>query len=257
MKEIILESLQRMEEEMDIKILFACESGSRAWGFHSPDSDYDVRFVYMHKKERYLEIEDLKDFIEFPKDEVLDIVGYDLRKMLKLFRSSNAKIFEWIQSPVLYRKEDDFLKNIKSLAGDYFSPKAGLYHYLGLCRNTFDNHLQSEKIKLKKYFYAFRPLLAARWIVKYNACPPMDFETLRTMVDDIEIDQRIELLLKQKAGVAESFLMSSDPFLQSYIKQQIGETETYAKQLESRDMPVDPLNMLFQKTVGVYDYSGT
>jgi uncharacterized protein len=257
MKEIILESLQRMEDEKDVKILFACESGSRAWGFHSPDSDYDVRFVYVHKRKRYLELENMKEFIEFPKDEILDIVGYDLRKMLKLFRSSNAKIFEWIQSPVLYRQDEAFLNNIKSLAGDYFSPKAGLYHYLGLCRNTFGNYLQGDKIKLKKYFYAIRPLLAARWIVKYNSCPPMEFETLRLMVDDKKVDQRIELLLKQKAVEAESFFMSPDPMLQIYIQEKIAEAEAYAKYLESRDAPVQPLNELFQQSVEQYDYSGT
>ena len=155
MKEIILEQLKKLEQQRDIKILFACESGSRGWGFHSPDSDYDVRFVYVHKKDWYLSIEDRKDFIEFPKDDILDITGYELRKMLKLFRSSNAVIFEWIQSPVMYRKNEAFLERIKLLVKEYYSPKAGLHHYLGLTRNTFEAYLQAERVKLKNTFMLY------------------------------------------------------------------------------------------------------
>src|SRR5262245_32616508 len=109
MKETIIEKLHEIELSQQVQVLFACESGSRAWGFHSIDSDYDVRFVYMHRSDWYLSIEDKKDVIELPVNEVLDISGWDLRKALKLFRSSNSVIYEWLQSPILYIEGDGFI----------------------------------------------------------------------------------------------------------------------------------------------------
>ena len=57
MKDIILRELKKIEEQENVKIIMAIESGSRAWGFASPDSDYDVRFIYVRKEEDYLKLE--------------------------------------------------------------------------------------------------------------------------------------------------------------------------------------------------------
>jgi uncharacterized protein len=251
MKEVIISQLKKLEQEHQISILFACESGSRGWGFHSPDSDYDVRFVYRNRKDWYLGIEDRKDFIDFQKDKLLDMVGYDLRKMLKLFRGSNAKIFEWIQSPVMYRSDEGFLAHLQDLMPAYYSPKAGLHHYLGLVRNTVAHHLQGERVRLKKYFYALRPLLAACWIKKFNQCPPMEFGALRMMVDDCAVNERIDGLLQQKAVAGEGFEIVPDPFLQHFILETIKECEAYAKELSHRETDARSLNLLFQKTTGL------
>jgi predicted nucleotidyltransferase len=101
---LILEQLEQIEQEEQVTILYACESGSRAWGFPSQDSDYDVRFIYLHKPEWYLSIYDKRDVIERPINNMLDINGWDLRKALNLFRKSNPPLLEWLQSPIQYKE---------------------------------------------------------------------------------------------------------------------------------------------------------
>ncbi len=104
MRKKIKEQLRRIEDAENIKILLAVESGSRAWGFASPDSDYDVRFVYIRSLEDYLRLDATRDVIELPIDDVLDINGWDLQKTLRLLHKSNPTLFEWFSSPIVYKK---------------------------------------------------------------------------------------------------------------------------------------------------------
>jgi uncharacterized protein len=251
MKEEILKKLEEIEKTQQVRVLFACESGSRAWGFASPDSDYDVRFVYAHEKDWYTGIEDRKDFIELPVNAVFDVVGYDIRKMLKLFRGSNAKIFEWLQSPVMYRTDAAFLEAIKNLIPHYYSQRAGLHHYLGLTRNTLNNDLAGEQVKLKKYFYALRPVLAALWICEKKTCPPMEFQYLRTLITDADINSRIDRLLAQKVQVDEKFMIAPDAVLHGFIKAAFDKCDAHAQTLEAMQTGAGELNNLFRKTVGL------
>ncbi len=251
MRDTILEKLTAIENEHGVKILYACESGSRAWGFHSPDSDYDVRFIYIHEQDWYLGIEDKKDFIQLPVSNELDIVGYDLRKMLKLFRGSNAKIFEWIQSPVVCRHDENFLPGLRPLIPQYYSSRSGIHHYIGLTRNTLNNDLQDEQVKLKKYFYALRPVLAATWIATNNECPPMEFQHLRAMVADAAIDERIDQLLDQKAKVDESFYVGKDESLNEFVRSKMEYSLSVAASMESKSTDAGALNKFFRKTIGL------
>jgi uncharacterized protein len=248
---IIRDKLNETATARGITLLFACESGSRAWGFHSPDSDYDVRFAYMHGPGWYLSIEDKKEVIELPVNEVFDINGYDIRKLLKLFRGSNAKIYEWIRSPLFYEQREPFVQELRALVPEYYSPKVGLHHYLGLCRNTFESYLQGEQVRLKKYFYALRPVLAACWIVQYGTPPPVEFDKLRPLITDTAVNERISALLEEKARVDEKHLVSPDPLLHQFIRQQMEACERYAKDLSKKETDVAPLNALFRKTIGL------
>lgn len=247
----INEKLEILESEKKVKILYACESGSRAWGFHSPDSDYDVRFLYIHEKEWYLSIEDKKDFIDLPVNEVFDINGYDIRKALKLFRASNCKIYEWVQSPVIYKSDDSFLQDLKSLVAEYYSPLSGLHHYLGLTRNTLNNDLQGDQIKLKKYFYALRPVLAACWIAEKGECPPMEFKHLRTLIKSEMIDKKIDNLMHTKLQVPESHLIAPDEALHQFITDKMELCEKHAQTLHKKESTPNSLNYLFRKTAGL------
>jgi len=108
----ILDALRRVERDHDVEIVFACESGSRGWGFSSPDSDYDVRFVYRHCAEWYLTATERagkgqpqRDVIELPIDAELDVGGWDLRKALRLLDNSNPTLWEWLRSPIVYREQ--------------------------------------------------------------------------------------------------------------------------------------------------------
>ncbi|MGB8194276.1 MAG: nucleotidyltransferase domain-containing protein [Chitinophagaceae bacterium] len=251
MKEIIIGKLSEIEREKSVRILYACESGSRAWGFHSPDSDYDVRFIYVHDKNWYLGIEDKKDHLEFPITDELDILGYDLRKMLKLFRGSNAKIYEWLQSPVVYRKDDAFLSHIHSFMPVYYSLRSGIHHYLGLTKNTFDNELQQPEVKLKKYFYALRPVLAATWITNKQSFPPMEFAQLRTLIKGTDTDHKIEELLQKKIQVGEGYVMQPDMDMNEFIRRQMDYCLQAAASFQPSATEAEPLNQFFRNTIGI------
>jgi len=199
----IAAALERIEREERVRILYACESGSRAWGFPSRDSDYDVRFLYVRQPDDYLSIFERRDVIEQPISELLDINGWDLRKALLLFRKSNPPLLEWLQSPIIYREDGTVADQIRTLAAAAFSARACTYHYLHMARGNYREYLQGERVKIKKYFYVLRPILACEWIDRYRTMPPIAFEALVEAIvpQDSELRQTIdELLARKKAG---------------------------------------------------------
>ena len=131
----INDKLNEIEEREEVRILHAVESGSRAWGFASPDSDYDVRFVYVRPKADYLRLDEPKDVIEWQLDEVLDINGWDLKKALRQFARGNATLFEWSGSPIVYRTTREW-EGIREVSRQYYSEKASVYHYYGTANST-------------------------------------------------------------------------------------------------------------------------
>lgn len=171
MEGIIKEELKCIEEMHNVKILYACESGSRAWGFPSKDSDYDVRFIYINHPDWYLSIDDKRDVIELPINDLLDINGWDIRKALKLFRKSNPPLQEWLLSDIVYYQKYDFINNLRALSSEVFSPISCFYHYLNMARNNYREYLQGDQVKIKKYFYVLRPVLACKWIEQHNTMP--------------------------------------------------------------------------------------
>ena len=152
--------LDAIEREEGVRVLFACESGSRAWGFASPDSDYDVRFVYVQPRDWYLSIGDQRDVIERPIVDLYDVSGWDLRKALRLFRKSNPPMLEWLGSPIVYRERTTAAASLRRIAARSFSPRACAFHYLHMARGNYREYLQADALPLKKYLYVLRPLLA-------------------------------------------------------------------------------------------------
>ena len=181
----IRENLDRIETKHGVRILYAAESGSRAWGFASPDSDYDVRFVYVRGIRDYLRIEPSKDVIEWQLDQVLDINGWDLKKFLYAAGKGNPNVMEWISSPVVYRKTAEWEK-VSGTAKHFFSEKAALHHYCGIAGHTLNAYLTGDKVRYKKYFYALRPLLCCRWIGRFHEMPPVEFQKLLSLFDQEE-----------------------------------------------------------------------
>lgn len=203
MNHIIQEELRKIEQQENIRILFACESGSRAWGFPSKDSDYDVRFLYVRPVEWYLSIFEKRDVIERPISDLLDINGWDLKKALRLFKKSNPPLLEWLQSPIKYAESYSVAEQIRSATKSSFSPKSCMYHYLNMARGNYREYLQGEHVKIKKYFYVLRPILACGWIERYGSMPPMAFDTLvgELIPQESELYGMIqELLTRKKAG---------------------------------------------------------
>ena len=219
----IQENLDAIEARYNVTILLAVESGSRAWGFASPDSDYDVRFIYMQQPEEYLRIDAAKDVIEWQLDEVLDINGWDLKKALLAFGKGNPNVMEWANSPIIYRKADIW-DELKAAAFRYFSEKSALCHYYGTANSTLQGYLTGEQIRYKKYFYALRPLLCCRWIERFHQIPPMQFEVLLKLYDGAEPDLNEELLgtirelLLRKADTEEKDLNPQMPVIIDFIR---------------------------------------
>lgn len=158
-------ALARAEGEHGVRILHAAESGSRAWGFASPDSDYDVRFFYAHKRDWYLSVFPGRDVIEYPITGVFDISGWDLRKTLQLCLKSNAIVMEWLTSPIVYRAEPKFSAALKDFWLRVADRKALLHHYVNMGTRQVDQNWRTrEVIAVKKYLYVLRPAMALRWL---------------------------------------------------------------------------------------------
>lgn len=241
----IEQELTKIEEQEQVRILLAVESGSRAWGFASPDSDYDVRFIYMRRPEDYLRLEEHKDVIEWQLDEVLDINGWDLRKALIQFHRGNATLFEWSNSPIVYRRTL-LWEQIYKAAGNCFSRKAAVCHYYGTARSTYMGYLQEELVKYKKYFYALRPLLACRYIEQYDSVPPVLFEELLEQELPGQLRRDIDMLLERKKATEEKDKNPQIPAIQVFIEEELGRQKLLGDAMEDdRRGDWDMLNRLF------------
>ena len=246
MEEVVREKLNILENQLGVRILYACESGSRAWGFASPDSDYDVRFIYVHSEDHYLGIDEQRDVIELPIVDLLDINGWELRKALRLFRKSNAPLLEWLQSPIVYAQHGDFITELRSLMPQYFSARATMHHYLSMAKGVFESDLSTETAKLKKYFNALRPILACRWIADKVEAPPMEFGRLRVLLNDA-LQGIVDDLLAQKSQVDEKFTIKPIKELNDFIRDEIAYCESNVPILTPPAYDSDPLNTLFRK----------
>lgn len=244
MEDIIKTKLAEIEAEHEVRILYACESGSRAWGFASPDSDYDVRFIYVHPQDHYLRIDELRDVIELPINDVLDINGWELRKALRLFRKSNGPLFEWLQSPIVYQHDPSFHQVMQDLMPSYFSRRSMMHHYLSMANTVMKNDLSGHEVKLKKYFYVLRPLLACDWMITYHQVPPMEFGRLRIMLPP-DIQHIVDELLAQKVRVDESFKIKPISQLHDWLHEQLKNAETQVP--EGIPAPADDLTAIFRK----------
>lgn len=246
----IQEKLLEIEEKENVRILLAVESGSRAWGFASPDSDYDVRFIYIREKEDYLRLNELKDVIEWQLDDILDINGWDLKKALVQFKRGNATLFEWSNSPIIYKKAPEWDK-IYQVAKDYFSTKASVYHYYGTAQSTYLKDLQEEQVKYKKYFYALRPLLACMYIEAHQSPPPVLFEDLMKMDMYAELRNGIVELLEKKKSTDEKELYEQIPIIIEFISSELQkQKELVDRMKDDRNSNWDALNRIFGDLVG-------
>lgn len=259
MREHILDVLETIERDCNIKILFACESGSRAWGFPSKDSDYDVRFIYVHQKEWYLSIDQKRDVIEVPKhdpisipiDELLDVSGWELAKALRLFRKSNPPLLEWLRSGIIYYESGTTVAKLRELCGSTYSPVSGIHHYLNMAKGNYREYLHGSSVKIKKYFYVLRPILAAKWIEKYNTIPPMEFkELVEDLIPNGALKEEVMVLLKRKIAGDELDLEPRIEAINQFIEGEISRLEAYAKTLDIKiEDPTERLNRLFRETL--------
>ena len=225
---LICDKLDAVEREHDVRLLFAVESGSRAWGFPSPDSDYDVRFVYARRPEWYLSVQARRDVIELPIEGDLDVNGWDLKKALQLLIKPNPVLLEWLRSPIVYRADGEAMVRLADLALRTAYQRPSAYHYLHLCRTQYARFFADKQaVKLKKYFYVLRPALALMWLRAHPHSPlPMNLGELRAgLALAPALDGLLDALLARKAATRELGEGPRLPEVDRLIEAEIAATE--------------------------------
>ncbi|TWP26211.1 nucleotidyltransferase domain-containing protein [Apibacter muscae] len=244
MKKIdIIDSLCKIEKKYNIKILYSCESGSRAWGFPSPSSDFDVRFIYVKNIKDYLSVGNLDLQIGIPISNDLDLVGWDLKKVLQLIKKSNTTPFEWLQSPIIYTEIEGFRQRLFKLCENYFHQRSNVFHYIGVAKSALNN-LNGNTIKIKKLFYILRPLLAAMWCLKNNQIAPMEIKDLLINIP-LNISSKIIDLIEFKKNVAEDYPINLEQELKEFIFKNYENCLVIANSLEIKSFSLEPLNEFF------------
>lgn len=245
--EIFRKVLKDIEQKKNIKILYACETGSRAWGFPSPDSDFDVRFIYMHERDWYLSLSQRKDTIEF-MDSDLDITGWDLKKCLTLLKKSNATLIERFQSPIEYFSVEEFKGEFKNLIENYYSPTAVFFHHYSLTKKFWEEVKDTNEYKLKSWFYMVRSLFSCAWILEKDSVLPMNIQDLMEWMSE-DWKSQINKLIDLKKTVGEKYLHSKDVELNDRILAMMELIEKSKDNLKVNRKDMTDLNRFFLKMV--------
>ncbi|OBS14346.1 nucleotidyltransferase [Elizabethkingia miricola] len=247
MKTKIIEKLRETEAKYNIEILLAVESGSRAWDFASPDSDYDIRFIYRHSKDWYLTPWDKDETITFMTEDDLDGSGWDLHKTFHLLLKSNAALLSWFYSPIVYIENKSFTKLFEPLVDQCFSPIAVSFHYLSMSKKYLESCRNGE-VKLKSYFYCLRTALSGKWITEKKTVPPVLFGDLLVLADSA-IRTKIENLIALKATKGESYFHPNDWELFEFMERQISENEEKAKSLSGSKADKAQMEKVFREII--------
>ena len=251
-QEEVRDRLRRAEDEHNVKVLLAVESGSRAWGFASPNSDYDARFIYVNNPEWYLSVglEEQRDVIEYPIIDDMDINGWDLRKALRLFWKSNPGFVEWVQSNIIYEHSGSFHERAKELLPQVYSVESGIYHYRSMAKTNYRGYLLAPQVPLKKYFYALRPLLSVRWLEQFDKPAPIEFDKLREVIEgESELQQAIDELLAIKRASPEMGLSPQIMPIQQFIERELHRLEAIKPTRRERKEIEPLLSELFRSVL--------
>lgn len=230
--------LAAVEQSEGVRLLVAVESGSRAWGFPSPDSDYDVRLIYVRPRDWYLALEPGRDVIEQPITGDIDLNGWDIRKTLGLLLGSNAIVSEWLSSPIRYRPDDPAIPRLIDLVRHTFNPRGVAFHYANLGRNAAGRWLGgNDDVPVKRYFYALRPALAIRALRLESAkLPPMNLQDL-IVASDLPgtLVEIIQELVEAKSRTRELGNARRAPELDNLIRDELSRAAELPERLPSAD----------------------
>jgi uncharacterized protein len=246
MKARIVAELERIQKQHEVRVLLAVESGSRAWGFASPDSDYDVRFIYAHPNDWYVSIAEPRDVIEEMLPGDLDVCGWDLRKTLRLFAKCNLALNEWIGSPMTYAEVPEFRRQLAELVPAFFNPIAAMNHYCNMAERALTENYADGRIGIKKLFYVLRPLYACRWIEHLQTQPPTEFDQLvDTEWTDRSEQEWVKELVVRKASEKEAQPLELGAAKAKNIQSEIGRFKSLMTSLrapsKSSTAPLDAL----------------
>lgn len=255
--ERISDEIWKIEREEGVTVLLAVESGSRAWGFASQDSDYDVRFVYKRPIYDYLRLDKRKDTIEWCQTDELDIVGWDVSKYLSLLHRSNPSALEWLECPRYLVDDSIMLRRVQSLAEDCLDPRSLAFHYAGMARENANEFLRiangevrDEPPKTKKYVYVVRALLSARYVTDFGEMPPIRLDelldTYRHELDNDGVLTHVESLMARKRDGLESDVHERIPELDDWAMRDLDLMRLRAEGMEAVAKPTwDDVNETF------------
>jgi len=252
MHEIIVDKLNEIEKDLDIRILLACETGSRAWGFESPDSDYDIRIIYCHAPDWYLTIGERADSItEMFDNNLLDVTGWELRKSLRLLTKSNMTVFERLDSSIIYKEDPVFKSRILEISPDFYNPISSMYHYLGIAKSALADVTESEPYKLKRLFYGLRAGACCQWIYEHNiGAPPISYDKVLANIKLTDLERESLKELRQlKAEQSEKYMHSGEALLLELIAKQIDSAEKKVDSLNASNSDSSRLDELLRRTV--------
>ena len=248
----IMRRIRAAEDEHGVRVLLAVESGSRAWGFESPNSDFDARFIYANAKDWYLSVglEEQRDVIEYPIVDEIDLNGWDVRKALRLFSKSNPAFVEWIQSPIIYSEVGSFAARARALLPSLYSCERGVHHYRSMAKTNFRGYLKSDLVPLKKYFYVLRPLLAVRWLERYGGAAPIEFSKLLHLLDEGgSLMTDIEDLLRRKRAAPEMGRAPPVESINKFIEGELTRLESFKLPESRRVNGLAKLNEIFHASL--------
>ena len=224
-KKYIMQKLKTFEKLHNVRIILAIESGSRAWGFPSSDSDYDVRFIYIRHPHDYLSISPQRDVLETDiiHDTQLgvpfDLNGWDARKALQLALKSNPVLIEWLQSPILYIKNEILVTDLMQYTQKTADLEHIKKHYYKLMNVVWENIKKQKTVKIKHYCYALRPALAFKWINNHNSLAPMDIFSLYTGLKSyINFEHDLAKLITLKATTKELDTIARNEKIDAFIE---------------------------------------
>lgn len=255
MEQRIQATLDQIERSQNVRILYAVESGSRAWGFESADSDYDVRFIYSRGPREYLKLSPSRDVIELPiqPGDLLDVNGWDIIKTLQQFRRSNPTLCEWLCSPIVYREVCDTASILRKMATEYGSRKRMAYHYLSMARQNYRLAIQNKpEVTTKKYLYVLRPLMCVRWIETRETPPPTRMSDVQAAITlPVDVTEKLAELLERKRMACEWASEAHEPIFDDYIEREIARLDGVIDRFSDTEMPVEPLDALLWSTLNI------
>lgn len=252
MHERILEELRRIERDQNVRVLHACESGSRAWGwaqYRSSDighSDYDVRFIFARPADEYLRLNPPRDTIEIAIEPDLDLSGWDIYKTCHLLRKTNPALLEWLASPIVYCETHSVTDVLRSESKAHFNMRACCEHYLSMAKSNYQNYIRDrERIRVKKYLYALRPMICLLWLLRHKSFPPTEFAQVLNGVElDTPLRRAIDELIASKAGRRERAAVAPVTVFEQFLTQRLAELPLQLPKLPSTPFPTDRLDAM-------------
>jgi hypothetical protein len=251
-------ALGDLERSEHVRVLYACESGSRAWGFPSADSDFDVRFIFVRPREAYLRLNPPRDTIEPPIDGVLDLSGWDLYKACRLLRKMNPPLLEWLGSPIVYREAGPAAQVMREQAAAHFNRRACCEHYLSMARRNMQAYIAGrQRVRKKKYLYALRPLICLQWLLQRGTFPPTRFQDVMAGLE-IEPDLRAAIggLIEAKQDERESAEVTPIPDFDAFITAHLESTPKVLHDIPGRPFPTDGLDVMIAEVLAAGATSG-